>query len=156
MNKKTRWMLKAPVVRENGLERMNSLVASTSLRRLPISSIHPHAAYKTADAVQSRQPGSGFVCQGRWNSVFTRSGVSQGWINNSDPSSRMAVGVFHKCALRGATDKTSILNRGQGESTPIAEMTNWRTDLNKQANSMQTFIRYMSYLLLSIHEEIKF
>lgn len=49
---------------------LSELMCRTSLWWLPISSIHPHAAYINGYAIQSRQHDSAFVCQGRLSGVY--------------------------------------------------------------------------------------
>ncbi len=68
-----------------GKTALSGWICRTSLQWLPISSIHPHAAYINRYAIESRQPDSAFVCQGRRSGVYACCGGLQVGISCWNP-----------------------------------------------------------------------
>lgn len=108
-----------------GKTALSGWICRTSLRLLPISSIHPHTAYINTYAIQSRQPDSAFVCQGQLSSVYSCWGGLQVWISCWNPGLTDSGGCYSwpwQCSEASQRKKvyTKVGSEWEWELLPIA------------------------------------
>lgn len=105
----------------SGKTALSGRICRTSLRWLPISSIHPHAAYINRYAIQSRQSDSAFVCQGQLSGVYACWGGLQVWISCWNPELADSGGCYSwpwQCSE--ASQRKKVYMKVGWELSPIA------------------------------------
>lgn len=108
---------------------LSDWIRRTSVRWSPISSIHPHAAYINGYAIQSRQPDSAFVCQGRQSGVYACCGGLQVGISWWNPGLAECGGCYScpwQCSEASQRKDLYMKVRSEWELSPIAGERVWQ------------------------------